>query len=323
MCRATIVIPNYNGLSYIAACLTTLRNQDASDIEIIVVDNASTDGSRELVIRDFPEVRLIPMEENTGFSKAVNVGIKAASAPYVILLNNDTEVDRAFVNCLVNAIAKDERLFSVAAKMISLQEKDKIDDAGDFYTVLGWAFARGKGANVTKYEKAGAVFSACAGAAVYRREIFDEIGYFDEAHFAYLEDLDIGYRARIYGYRNGYEPSAIVYHAGSAASGARYNAFKIELAAQNSVYVLAKNLCLLQWILHFPMILCGFFIKWIFFTAKGYGKNFSLGLKRGIILSKQKESREKKVRFRLRNTIHYLRIEWELWVNLFRLLFYR
>ena len=126
--------------------------------------------------------------------------------------------------------------------MIQFHDRDIMDDAGDYYCALGWAFARGTGKPAENYKKVTEVFSACAGAAIYRRCIFEEIGLFDEIHFAYLEDLDIGYRAKIHGYKNYFAPDAVVCHKGSAASGSRHNAFKVDLSSKNSVYVIYKNM---------------------------------------------------------------------------------
>ena len=118
------------------------------------------------------------------------------------------------------------------------------------------------------------MFSACGGAAIYRRALFEQIGYFDELHFAYLEDVDIGYRARIMGYKNKYTPKAVVYHAGSSTTGGRYNTFKVRIAARNSWYVVFKNMPLLQLIINLPFILIGFMIKAMFFILKGYGREY-------------------------------------------------
>ena len=113
----------------------------------------------------------------------------------------------------------------VQAKLLSYADHHVIDDAGDEYCALGWAFARGSGKPAEAYDRPSAVFSCCAAAAIYRMSTFEEIGYFDERHYCYLEDVDIGWRARIYGYQNWYEPAAVVYHVGSAASGSRHNPF--------------------------------------------------------------------------------------------------
>lgn len=133
----------------------------------------------------------------------------------MLLLNNDVRVDEYFVAEMVRAIGQSERIFSVSSRMIQMYHPDRLDDAGDMYSLLGWAYQRGVGRDLTHYRRSSRVFSACAGAAIYRREVFEEIGYFDEMHFAYLEDIDVGYRARIAGYDNIYCPAALVWHVGS------------------------------------------------------------------------------------------------------------
>ena len=322
MAKSTIVIPNYNGIKYIEACLDSVFAGTQTDIEVIVVDNASTDGSLEIIKEKFPQIKLIENTINTGFCKAVNQGILASTTPYVILLNNDTVVDLAFVHELEKVMDNDKTLFSASAKLISLYEKDKIDDAGDFYCALGWAFARGKNKNSQLYDKDCNIFASCAGAAIYRRELLneDKVGLFDENHFAYLEDIDIGYRARIKGYRNYFASKAIVYHAGSATTGSRYNSFKTKLASKNSIYLISKNMPLLQIIINMPFFVLGFGVKTLFFVKKGHGKDYLEGLCNGIKLSLSDDGKAKKQKFRLSNTFNYLRIQVELWRNMFLLL---
>ena len=143
------------------------------------------------------------------------MGIRAAKTPYVILLNNDTEAEPEYVGELLKAIESSPRIFSVSPKMIQLYHKELMDDGGDMYSIMGWAYQRGVGQEIERYDRPCHIFSACAGAAIYRREVFEKIGYFDEMHFAYLEDIDVGYRAKIAGYYNLYCPSAKVFHVGS------------------------------------------------------------------------------------------------------------
>ena len=318
--KSTVIIPNYNGIDYITDCLdSVLKN---APCEIIVVDNASTDGSFELLQSQYGEkIRLIRHKKNTGFSYAVNSGIKAAGTPYVILLNNDTIADPDFVSELEKAIESNDKIFSAGAKMISMHDHDKIDDAGDFYCALGYAFARGKGLSPEKYDKPCDIFAACAGAAIYRKELLDkEIGLFDNTHFAYLEDIDVGYRAKIHGYRNIFAPKAMVLHAGSASSGSRYNEFKTRLTSRNSVYLIYKNTPALQLILNAPFLIAGFFVKTLFFTKKGLGKTYLTGLVNGVRLCRTEKAKNKKVRFNSKNLTHYIRIQLELWANMFLLL---
>lgn len=314
--KSTIVIPNYNGINYIEACLDSLQHLSGCDVEIIVVDNASTDGSLELVQKKFPKIQLIRNPQNEGFSKAVNQGIMASKTPFVILLNNDTEVAPDAVMQLEQMMERDASLFSASAKMISLHDKTKIDSAGDYYCALGWAYAKGKGKAPQRYTKDYDIFSSCAGAAIYRRKYFDEVGMFDEQHFAYLEDVDIGYRARLYGYRNYFASKAIVYHAGSATSGSRYNAFKTRLASRNSIYLIYKNMPLGQILFNAPFLAAGYAVKTLFFCRKGMGKAYVNGLLEGVRLCRTQDSKTHKVRFQVKRTGCYLRIQLALWRNL-------
>ena len=214
--KVSVVIPNYNGHDYLSDCVASLMKQDVRRFEIIIVDDASTDNSMQEIMEQYPaegawpELKYIRHFQNRGFCASVNDGIAAARAEYVILLNNDTVADTGFVKSLWNAVWRSEDIFSVSSRMISLKDKDVLDDCGDLYCALGWAFAPAKDKGTSKYRKRAEVFAACGGASIYRKSILPELGGFDEAHFAYLEDMDLGYRAKLKGYRNMYEPSAIV-----------------------------------------------------------------------------------------------------------------
>lgn len=323
VCRTTVVIPNYNGEKYIEACLDSVF-AGSSQVKVIVVDNASTDAGLQLVkdkYADRENLAITTFDENTGFCHAVNAGIEAAETEYVFLLNNDTTIEKDCIRELELALDRDEKAFSVCAKMISMNQPDKLDAAGDFYNALGWAFARGKDKPAESYGKQERVFSCCAAGAMYRKDFLAEIGLFDEAHFAYLEDMDIGYRANIYGYHNLYVPKAVLYHAGSGVSGSRHNAFKVDLSARNNVYLIAKNMPLLQIVLNFPLLVIGFLVKFMFFSLKKMGKTYVMGVYKGLCLSFSQNGRKKRVRFRWKNFPNYLWIQWELWYGLIRRFF--
>lgn len=313
MREVSIVIPNYNGKHFLEACLTAVFRQTIKDLEVIVVDNGSTDGSLEYLAA-FPQVRILSLDRNYGFCRAVNEGIKAADSDYVILLNNDTEAEENFAEALLKAIKSDERLFSCSSKMICFHDRERMDDAGDYYCALGWAFGRGKGGEISRYDRSARIFASCAGAAIYRKKVLEELGYFDEKHFAYLEDIDIGYRARIHGYENRYTPEAVVYHVGSGFSGSAHNAFKVKLSSRNSVYLVYKNMPWVQILLNSPFLFLGFFVKYLFFAKKGLGKEYLGGLGEGVRLCRE----GKKVRFLWKNLPNYAMIQWELWLNMFR-----
>lgn len=320
--KITVVIPNYNGIKFLRDCLAPLYNQAAETpaYSVLVVDNGSTDGSLEFLAEHFPQVRVKALSENTGFCHAVNVGIRLSETPYVILLNNDTKVKSNFIKALFDAIEQHQNAFSVSAKMLMWDKPELLDDAGDRYCVFGWAYSRGKGKPAEQYDAPCEVFSACGGAAIYRKAVFEEVGYFDEAHFAYLEDLDIGYRARLYGYRNYYEPKAEVIHFGSASSGSRYNAFKTRLAASNSVYVIGKNMPLLQWIWNLPFFCIGFSIKFLFFCKKRMGSLYLKGIVDGFKKLLSAEGRARKIRYEGKRWKHYLAVQGQLYANTLRFL---
>lgn len=311
--RSTIVIPNYNGINYIENCLASLADEPAW---VIVVDNGSTDGSRQLVQEKFPGVRMVALEKNFGFCTAVNRGMEASNTTYAILLNNDTTVSPGFVRALETALERDGSIFSGAAKMVNMRCPELIDDAGDYYCALGWAFAVGKDKPAQRYNRQREIFSACGGACIYRRSILGEIGMLDENHFAYLEDVDLGYRAKLFGYRNLYVPAAVVYHAGSASSGSRYNAFKAELTAANSVYVVYKNMPPAQILINLPFLLAGFAVKFLFYCRKGLGGSWWKGTRKGIRLCRSIQGKKRRVPFSRKRLAAYLVIQWELWRNI-------
>lgn len=309
--RVSVVVPNYNGIAFVEQCFKALI-KDAPEAELLLADNGSTDGSRELIAQRFPQVRIIALKENYGFCRAANEGMKAASSPYVILLNNDTEVLPGFTKALVSALQLESRAFSAGAKMIQLHHPEKIDDAGNFYCALGWAFARGKDKSVEYYEEPDEIFAACGGAVIYRKAVLERIGYLDESHFAYLEDIDLGWRAKIAGWKNIYAPEAKVLHVGSGTSGSRYNEFKVSLSSRNSIYLAYKNMPALQLFINLPFLLAGFGIKYLFFIKKGFGKTYRKGLKEGFLMCR----REKKVKFCWKNLPCYGKIQLELWINI-------
>lgn len=314
MQEVSVIIPNFNGIAYLDGVLGSLERQTMVKFEVIVVDNGSTDGSCQYIMENYSWVHIIELSENFGFCKAVNEGIQLARSPYVLLLNNDVEVKEDFLEQMVAAMHRHKKAFSCAAKMIQFHDRKLLDDAGNYYCALGWAFARGKGKPVQAFEKEQQIFSSCAGAAIYRKKLFDKIGYFDEEHFAYLEDMDVGYRARIYGYQNWYAPKAVVYHIGSGTTGSRYNQFKTRYSSRNNVYLIYKNMPLLQILINLPFLLLGFGIKLLFFAGKGMGKEYAAGVKNGFQISKK----EKKVPFSVKRLPAYVKIQVELWVNMLR-----
>lgn len=289
--KTTIVIPNYNGYAFLEDCMAALSAQSLQDFDTLVVDNGSSDESytwlRSWQAAEPDRRHCIYISRNLGFPAAVNRGIEWAMQrgfQYVILLNNDTKADPDFVSFLVKAMDTDRRkkLFALSSRMIKMHDNQIMDDAGDQYTVFGWAFQRGLDERVSRWNTPSYVFSACGGAAIYRISALEKTGLFDERHFAYLEDLDISWRAQLYGYRIGYLPEAICQHVGSGTSGSKYNSFKVRLSARNSLYVLYKNMPPLQLLINAPALLAGILIKQIFFLRKGFGRDYFMGIVEGL-----------------------------------------
>lgn len=311
----SVIIPNYNGLKYLKNCLNSLKNENKLFLEIIIVENGSNDGSAEYLnkLKD-QSIKVIYNKKNLGFAKAVNQGINESNSEYVCLLNNDVEIANNFFSNLLNCIENDSKIFSVSSKMLQHDNRNLIDDAGDEYNLFAWSkkIANGKPSNTHNDSKE--VFSSCAGAAMYRKAIFKEIGYFDENFFAYLEDIDISYRALINGYKNMYCPEAICYHVGSASSGSKHNEFKTSLSPRNNIWVVYKNMPWPQILINIGFLFFGFLIKQLYFYKKGLGRTYYNSLKEGI----KGRKKVKKVKYKNKNLKNYLKIEWLLFKNLFK-----
>ena len=197
--NVSVVIPNYNGARFLNECLKSINRKTV--LEIIVIDNGSSDESIDIILKNHPDVILIKNERNCGFAKAVNQGILRARGEYVFLFNNDAILANDYViGKLVSEIESEDNIFSVSSKMIQWYNKSLIDDAGDEYTILGWTKRVGYGKSVENYSESRDTFSACAGAALYKRKLLLDLGLFDEEFFAYMEDVDLSFRARLGGY---------------------------------------------------------------------------------------------------------------------------
>ena len=212
----SVIVLNYNGKGFLDGCLSSLASQTYSDFEVIVVDNGSRDGSPEYVKENYPWVRLAKNDENLGFAGGTNVGIRAAKGEFVITLNNDSRADSRFIEELIKPMA-DPEVGVCAAKM--LFPDGRINSAGICISRSGAAWDRGMfEPDRGQYEFVEEVFGACAGAALYRREMLDEIGLFDEDFFLYLEDVDLAFRARLAGWKCLYVPGArVIHHHGGTA----------------------------------------------------------------------------------------------------------
>jgi GT2 family glycosyltransferase len=247
--KVTVVIPSWNTKQWLRGCLDGLRAQLYQYFRVILVDDGSTDGSVDFVRQHYPEVQILACSENRGFAPAVNCGIRQAHSEYVALLNVDTVPHPEWLSSLVRALEQaPPDVGCLASKMLNLESPAIIDDAGDILSWYGSARKRGLGESAEAYSRPEEVFSVCAGAALYRRAFLEDVGGFDESFTSYLEDLDLGLRGRLLGYRYLYIPTAEVLHQshGAGLSRARY----VYLMTRNRLTLLLKNIPLTLLIKH-------------------------------------------------------------------------
>ncbi|MCS6962708.1 glycosyltransferase family 2 protein [Thermoflexus sp.] len=234
----SVIIPNWNGAAHLPTCLEALRRQTYARREVIVVDNGSTDDSLQVLAR-YPEVRILALRSNQGFAGAVNAGIRAALGELIALLNNDTEASPAWLETLTAAFERHPDAGLLASKILLFDRRNVFHSAGDYYRVDGIPGNRGVWEiDEGQYDHEEEVFSACGAAAAYRRELFRDIGFFDEDFFYSCEDMDLAWRAQIAGWNCWYVPTAVVYHKLSATGGGPTASF---YDGRNFIYLIAKD----------------------------------------------------------------------------------
>lgn len=217
--KASIIIPNWNGKELLKDCLDSLFEQSFKNFEIILVDNGSTDNSIEYVAANYPRVKILKLKKNFGFAKAINEGVKASSADYVIFLNNDTSVDKDWVKSLVSCAHLHPEVISVNSKLLNFYERKKIDGLGILINEVGQARSIGwNEEDRDQYNNEFYIFGATGGAALFRREDFIKVGLFDEKYFMYSEEVDFAFKAQFLGYKSIFCPKAVVYHKHKATS---------------------------------------------------------------------------------------------------------
>ncbi|NTW00279.1 MAG: glycosyltransferase family 2 protein [Oscillochloris sp.] len=239
-----IIIPNYNGAPLLPLCLDSLRAQTRRDGNVIVVDDGSSDGSLALLAERYPEVQVLARPQNQGLAVAVNAAIAATSAPYVVLLNNDTEADPRWLDQLVGTLERYQQYAFAASKLLLFDQRDHIHSAGDYYQISGEPGSRGVWQHDNgQYDALSEVFGPCAGAAAYRRSALEALAehgkVFDEDLVMYCEDVDLNLRARRAGMRTIFVPTAVVYHKLSATGGGALASY---YCGRNFALVWVKNM---------------------------------------------------------------------------------
>ena len=239
----SVIIPNYNGKKFLPACLNSLLQQTKVNKEIILVDNGSEDDSVEFVKNHFPQVEIIGLSTNTGFAQAVNQGILKATGHFVAVINNDAIAATNWLEVSCNFLTEHPDVGFCASKIVKLDNPNIIDSLGHGIKRSGYSFNTGNGVkDLNQDHVSRVVFGAPAAAAVYRKSMLDDIGLFDEDFFMYLEDLDLSFRAQLWGYKCIYIPEAIVHHLGAGTSGKQYCKDNVYYIVRNTLYVMVKNM---------------------------------------------------------------------------------
>jgi len=271
----SIVILNWNGINFIRNCLDSVIAQDYENLEIIVVDNSSIDGSPEMIEREYRDVILIRNKENLGFGGGNNVGIKNAHGSYIVMLNNDTELDKTCISEMKKAIEKDKRYGSCASKIYLKFEEDTLDAAGIAIYPDGLSIGRGRLERGYLYDREEEVFCASDCCCMYRREMLEDIRldgfdeYYDYDFFAYADETDVGWRAQIRGWRCIFTPNAKVYHMHSASAGV-YSPLKAFLVERNRIWLQMKCFPL-------ALLIYGQFFTLTRYFYQAYGALFGRG----------------------------------------------
>ena len=302
--KVTVIIVNWNGERFLERCLVALMAQTTTSYEIILVDNASTDCSLEIICR-FPSVRLLAQNSNTGFARGNNLAINAAAAgsEWIALLNPDAFPEpRWLEECLLSA-QRNPQFDFFGSKLINASAPLLLDGAGDAYHVSGlvWRTAHGIPAAVLgEYECE--VFSPGAAAALYRRSALLEVGGFDEDFFCYVEDVDLGFRLRLAGHRCLYVPKSVVHHVGSGTTGGKSSDFSVYHGHRNLVWTYVKDMPGISFWIFLPLHLAMNLVVLAVFAWRGQGsvmlrakRDALIGLpgmwkKRRLVQSKRKVS---------------------------------
>jgi GT2 family glycosyltransferase len=236
----SVIVVNWNGVSYLEDCLSCLSSQTYREREIILVDNNSSDSSVSLVRQKFPDIQVIELENNRGFTGGNLAGFSAARGQFIALVNNDTRADEGWLGNLVYPMIDDPQVGICASKLI-IDGTDKIDSAGDGLTTAAVGFKRGLWKDKSHYVQQERVFGACAAAALYRRKMLEEIGFFDDSYFLNDEDTDLNFRGQLFGWRCVYVPTAMVYHKVNATIG-RLSDTSVYYHTRNLEFTWMKNL---------------------------------------------------------------------------------
>lgn len=303
-----VVIPNWNGRDLIGTCLDSLLAQTYS-CQIIVVDNGSVDGSAEFIAREYPTVDLVQLPKNRGFAGGVNAGIRRAielEAEAVALFNSDAVAEADWLEQLAKYLGAHQSVGIVTGKLLA-GDKQHLDSTGDYYTSWGLPYPRGRGEpDNGQYDQAGTVFGASGGASLYRITMLKEVGLFDEAFFAYYEDVELSFRAQLAGWQVAYQPTARAYHhTGSTSS--RIKGFSTYQTLKNLPMIVRKNVPLAL----LPQVLPRFWLAYTSFVfsalARGQVWTVIKGVTMAILLLPKNFWQRRAIQKRKKVSVDYIR----------------
>jgi GT2 family glycosyltransferase len=248
----SVVIPNYNGQRHLSGLFAALEKQTFTDFEVILADDASSDGSVAYAEDAHPGVRVLTNRHNLGFAVNANAAVDAALGRVIVLLNNDTEPDPAWLAELAKTICQHPDAAIVASKLLLFDQRDRLHTTGDLMGVDGiprnrgvWEEDRGQFDSQTE------IFGGCGGAMAIRKDVWQALGGFDDDFWMYLEDVDFAFRAQLAGWKAVYAPAARVYHKLSSSGGDDLSSFYV---GRNTLWTIAKNMPTSLLLRHLPQI---------------------------------------------------------------------
>lgn len=283
--KVSIIIPNYNGKHYLDFCLRSVLETDYPNLEVLVVDNGSTDGSVEYVISNFSKdtrVKVIVLDKNYGYPAANNIGAKQANGKYLVFLNNDTKVDKGWLKELVQVFELDRSVGMAQGKVLLMRNPRRISNVGHYIDKLGFTYDRGR------FEKDEGQYDhitqiAVTGvAAIIRREVFEKLSGFDSSFFLQLEDSDLSWRVQLYGLRTILVPQAIIYHVDGGTLYKRDLAWRLPFWIRNQFFMLVKNYSLTNTVLHCVVLTIIYSSLALFFLLRNKGR-VSISIIKGMV----------------------------------------
>lgn len=266
MPRVSIIIVTFNNISMLDETIQSILNQTYNDFEIVVIDNNSTDRTYEFVKNKFPDIVCIKTDENIGFAAGNNTGLRFAHGEYIALLNNDAAAQPTWLEAIVRAMDSGSDIGICASKMLRYGT-GLIDSAGDGFSANLKGYKRGEGEDKLKYDRQEYVFGACAGAALYRQKMVEEIGFFDDDFFLIHEDTDLNLRAQLAGWKVLYVPTAVVYHKVRSSIG-HMSDTAVYYTLRNSEFVRIKSIPCSILLRCLPEFIIGTITEFLYFALK-------------------------------------------------------